>query len=287
MAIFDTTQPLKLSGDIDRDLQLQIDYFDNVNRPYVADAFRGIKNEKDGLFNSFRTDLFDQFDAFQNAINPTFDQFLRQSSNIANQILPSIQQQRGLVEQQFWPNWELIWQANKYYWNLINALNNAVTWGISAAWNQALRTWASQSAINQAISQARSQWLGDIAKVQWEKLAQQQNMLSNFLQLQDNLRKQQFDYQNELIRNPLLQLNQMIQQLWTSLIGWLQWINNAELQQMLANQLRWLSGWTTSTQQLPQQQWIQQASKEVIDYIRNNPISLARWVNTNGLKRIK
>lgn len=282
MAIFDTTQPLKLSGDIDRDLQMQIDYFNNVDRPYVADAFRGIKNEKDGLFNSFRTDLFDQFDAFQQAVNPTFDQFLRQSSNIANQILPWIEQQRSLVEQQFWPNWELVWQANKYYVNLLNALNNAVTGWVSAAWNQAQRTWASQSAINQALSQARSQWLWDIAKVQGEKLAQQQNMLSNFLQLQDSLRKQSFDYQNELIRNPLLQLNQIIQQLWTSLIGWLQWINNAEMQQLLSKSLAWWGGWWV-TSQVQQQQVVPQASKEVIDYIRNNPISLAKGVDSRNL----
>lgn len=232
----------KLTGDINRDLQSQIDYFSWVNQPYVSDAFRSIKNERDWLFGSFRNDLLDQYDAFQNSINPSFNQFLQTSSNIADQLLPQINQQWQLIQQKFWPEWEFVWQANAYYKNLANAVNNAISGNISWAQNQAVRSGASQTAINQALQQARSAWLNDIAKIQAEKLAQQQSMLTNFLQLQDALRKQKFDYQNELIRNPLLALNERVSQIGQSLLGWLQGISNAEMQQLLLDRARSQAG---------------------------------------------
>lgn len=256
-----------LSWDFNQDIDRQIDYFSNQT-PYVADAFRNIKNERSWLLDSFKTDLFDYFDAFQKSTNPSFNAFLNQSWDIATRILPWLTEQEKLVRQKFWPEWEMVQQANNYFKNLQNAINNAVSWGVASAWNQAIRTWASQSAINQAINQARSQWLWDLNKIQWEKIAQQQALLNNYIQLQDALRQQRFNYEDQLLRNPLLQLNQNVNQLGTALLSWLQNITWAEMNQFLANQARaWWGGWgwnsNTALQQLLQQMsWQWQTNKQ-------------------------
>lgn len=225
-----------MTWDIDRDLNLKIDYFDSVGDKSTADIFRWLKNEKDWLFWSFKNDLIDQYAAFQESLNPSFNQFLGQSQRIANEILPWIKSQQELVNKQFWPSGELYNQATNYYKNMMDAVNNAVSWQVASAANQWIRAWASQSSINQALNEARNAGLPQLSKVQSEKLAQQQNLLNNFLQLNDSLRQQQFNYENELIRNPLLQLNQQISTLGQWLVSGLWQYDVARLQDELQRQ---------------------------------------------------
>lgn len=243
-----------LTWNIDSDLSKQIDYFDSVGSTDISNAFRGIQNEKNTLFDWFKTDLIDQFWAFEKLVNPSFDQFLRQSNTIANEVLPDIANQRQLVNQKFWPDWELTTQANDFYRGLIKSVNNSIAWQTQWAINQWGRTWASQSSINQAINQARNSWLDSLVKVQAEKLNQQQTLLNNFLKLQDWLRWQTFDYSNQLIRQPLLELNNMTTKLGSWLLSWLSWLSTAELQEALRQKIKAENEAILATRSAPVQQ---------------------------------
>jgi len=138
MFSFNWQQPL--TNDIDRNLKAQIDYFSWLWQDSTASYFRDIQNEKDSLFWGIKTGLLDQYDAFQQSLNPSFNEFLSQNNRIANEILPDIQRQSDLVRQKFGPDGELTGQANNYFNKLIWAVNNSINGNIASANNQAGRT---------------------------------------------------------------------------------------------------------------------------------------------------
>lgn len=234
-----------LTNDIDRNLNQQIDYFNGQWNTWVADIFRGIQNERTWVLWSFKNWLIDQFDAFEQSLNPSFNQFLQSSSDTARRVIPEIQQQSQFVRQQFWPDGEITWQANRFFWNLLNAVNNNISWQMSRSRNQASRQWASQSALNAALNEARNAWLSDLVSVQSQKLQEQQKLLNNFLQLQDSLRSQRISAEDSLIRQPLLSLNERINSLGTQLLTGLNSVDELWLQRQLA--WLWAGWWGSST----------------------------------------
>lgn len=261
-----------LTNDVDRNLQAQINFFDRQGNRTVADTFRGLQNERNSVFNGFRTDLLDRFDAFEQARNPSFNQFLQASGDIANRIIPEIENQAQQVRAQFGPNGEITNQANRFFSGLINAVNNSVAGNVASAGNQAIRSGGSQSAINAAINQARQQGIQDLLNVNAQKLQQQQSLFNNLTTLQDSLRQQRFAAENELIRNPLLQLNNQVTELGSSILWGLQWFDASELQQLLTNRVAWGSAPSTQTQ----------TSGSPLDQLAGAQNPVATWFEQNG-----
>lgn len=231
---FFSSEPL--GKDIDRNLSRQIEFFDQQGNTSVADTFRGLQNERNGVFWSIKSDVLDQYDAYEQMMNPAFREYLSANKDIASRILPQLDEQAKLVKQKFGPEWEFVWQANAFFNSLINATNSAVNWQVAGVANQAQATWSSQSAINAAINRARNSGQQSLSQIQWEKLSAQQQLLRSFIELEDKIRWQQFDAENELIRNPILQLNQRRQELWQNIMNSLWDIDSQELSDILFNQ---------------------------------------------------
>lgn len=217
----------------DRNIEAQIDYFSSEGNDAVADVFRGIRNERDSVFNSIQQDLVGQYDALENYLNPRFEDFLSKNREVYDEIMPRIREDEQLVRQQFGPDGELIGQANSYFNNLINAVNQNVSGNIASAANQAQRTGASQSAVNAAIQQARQQGMGDLASVQGEKLAQQQNLYTNLLNMQNALRGEELNVEDQLVREPLLKMYNQASTIGQGLLNSLAGVRTSELQEYL------------------------------------------------------
>lgn len=289
----------ELGNDIGQNMDAQISYFERQGRPDIADIFRSLKNQRDWQLQEFQNDLIDQFATVADTINPTFEDFLSSSENIYNRVIPEIRQNRQLVEEKFWPWGEMQRNIDSYYNNLINAINNEVSGWINMAQWQAQRAWASRSAINQAIQEARQSGMKSIAQAEAEKLSQQQNLLRNLLELRQWISDRQFDRENALIRQPILDIGEQIQNLSTWLLSGLQNISGAWLEYLaqsgqLGNieQLLWNRveqpqqqqeqvepqvtprGWTNSEEKTAVQRYIEQA--------RSNNQNLGRNQSNNN-----
>lgn len=229
----------ELGSDIGQNLDAQISFFERQGRQDIADIFRWLKNQRDWQLQGFQNDLIDQFASVADTINPTFEDFLSANEDIYNRVVPEIRQNRQLVEEQFGPWGEMQRNIDSYYSNLINAINNEVAWGINMAQWQAQRAWASRSAINQAIQEARQWGIQNIAQAEAEKISQQQNLLQNLLELRQGISDRQFDKENELIRKPILDIGKQIQDLSTGLLWGLQNISNTGLQYLAQSGQLW------------------------------------------------
>lgn len=233
-----------LGNDIDRNLAAQIDFFNQQWDKTTADVFRNIQWERDTLFGGFKNDLVDQYDAFEQSLNPLFREYVLAGNDIARQALPEIEAQWQQIRSVFWPEGTVTADANAYFKNLIDSVNNSINSGVSRTTNQAVASWASQSGVNAAVNQARVAWIDQLANIQGQKVNQQVALYNNLFRLQDGLRQEKFDFQDDYFRKPLLTLNEIQERLGNNLISWLNNLSSNEISDLLAT--RAFGRWETS-----------------------------------------
>lgn len=207
-----------LSWDIDRDLQSQIDFFEQQWNTTVADAFRWIQNERTWVFSGFQDNLLNYYDQFEKVQNPAFQQFVKASNDQAGRVLPEIEQQAKFVREKFWPTGEIAGKANAYFQDLIKTVNQNVSWEVATAANMSQRQWGSRAWLNAAIQDARAKWLPLISQIKSQELAEKERLYSNYLALVDWLRQQRINIEDTNIKAPLLELQKQLNQLGSNIV---------------------------------------------------------------------
>lgn len=207
-----------LSWDIDRDLQSQIDFFEQQWNTTVADAFRWIQNERTWVFSGFQDNLLNYYDQFEKVQNPAFQQFVKASNDQAGRVLPEIEQQAKFVREKFWPTGEIAGKANAYFQDLIKTVNQNVSWEVATASNMSQRQWGSRAWLNAAIQDARAKWLPLISQIKSQELAEKERLYSNYLALVDWLRQQRINIEDTNIKAPLLELQKQLNLLGSNIV---------------------------------------------------------------------
>lgn len=224
-----------LTGDIDRDLQSQIDFYQQQGNIKAANQFREIQNEKNSMFWGFRDNLLNYYDTFEQITNPSFQEFVNQSNQQAARVIPEIQEQGKFVREKFWPNGEIAGKANAYFQDLIKTVNQSVSWQVATAANMNQRQGGSRAWLNASIQEARAQWLPLLSQIRWEERAEQERLYNNYMQLLSWLRNERIAVENENIKKPLLMLQERANALGTNIVNGLREMDWLDVNEIVQN----------------------------------------------------
>ena len=229
-------EPFGSWQDISRAINANVARFEQEWNTPVADVFRSIWADRDALFWGVRDNVINNFSALEQSLNPDVRNFLQANSQIAQQVLPEIDQQAQLVREVFWPGGRFATQADNIFNRRLSLANNAIAGRQQAAQNQLGRAWVSQGIGNNFTNRIRQEGQAEINDLISTQLEEQQRLFNNLNTLTTDLRNQRVDQSNRFLIEPLQEVFNIRQWLANSLNTSLGDVNNLEASEIAAIQ---------------------------------------------------
>lgn len=222
--------------DISRAINANVTRFEQEWNTPIADVFRSIWSDRDALFWGVRDNVINNFSALEQSLNPDVRNFLQANSQIAQQVLPEIDQQAQLVREVYWPGGRFATQADNVFNRRLSLANNAIAGRQQAAQNQLGRAWVSQGIGNNFTNRIRQEGQAEINDLISTQLEEQQRLFNNLNTLTTDLRNQRVDQSNRFLIEPLQEVFNIRQWLANSLNTSLGDVNNLEAWEIAAVQ---------------------------------------------------
>ena len=211
------------------------DYYGNT-QPNLADRYKQLANQA-GIWGDTQRNILNWYDALANDVSNRQDVVTGMSSNLANDLLGDINNQRDYIYSLYWPEWSITQQVNDYYSALSNSLAgdtgrqlaqndvNAREIGMSVganrnAQNEIYNQWYQRSlqameqdinAKNQIVNQLQT-YLTQFRQEYWDTtdkylIQQYQKWVDLLNQIQSWLTEQMINLETAKLQNALAKMN--------------------------------------------------------------------------------
>lgn len=177
---------------------LQSQWYANQWNDAMARAYWDIANNL-WRYSTFANNSLNTTDALLNYIRWNEQNLQWAAWTLYNQLVGDIQNTRNYINDQFWPNWVLTQEVNKYYddlWNYLATDAGRQAANIAAQW---VHSWASLGAIRAQQNEAYNESFNRYIQAKEQQINAKQQIASNLINYMSTLRQEYWNTTNQYI----------------------------------------------------------------------------------------
>lgn len=214
--------------------KLSADWYYNQWNNALWDAYSALWNWSNVYANTARQ-MNDFYSAYADDIAKREMGLAWVKSDLADRLYSDMSQTRQYVLDNFWPNWTLTQEINKYYDDLGNYLATDAWYEAAKIAAQWVHSWASLWAIRAQQNEAYNQSFERYVKAKEQEINAKQQIATNLINFMSTLRQEYWDTTNTYIISQYQRANDLlnnisasiaksnIELLWTKLNQSLTW----------------------------------------------------------------
>jgi len=194
-------------------------------------------------FSTTGKNIWNLYQWFYNETDPYYNNFARINQGLNKDIVGKLQSWLNTAYGQYWPQWEQTQRVASYYADMANniaAQNASQLWDIQAnaiaSWANA---WAVRNATNKQLLDSNTQYMN----LKQKEIENYDNIYKNLNAYIDNFVKSYWNSQDKYVRDTYNQLLNYKTQIWQWYLNSLVWLEQAKMQNNIANRWGWWGGW--------------------------------------------
>lgn len=178
------------------------------NKP-VVDTFDAIAKSRDLISNDLTNNILGAYGALEGSFMPYANQYFSESRNLAENVLPQINNSLNEVRGIYGPDGQMINNINNLYDNLVVSAQLDAAKNENLRQNNARRSGASMNAIEKAQFDARTNAQKLLNQIEAQRLQGLQSTYNNLFNLEQGLRNERINTANNFQLQPLINLANM------------------------------------------------------------------------------
>ena len=177
-----------------------------ADNPSISSLFGSLLNSRNDAISNTQRNILGMYDAYQQATNPIFQQYVQQAIPFGQQLLSNIGQQEQELRWLYWPQGTAYKMLDDYYTRLARQVEQRARGNQALADANARASGASRGALNAARARQWASDLDTLLKFQEGRANNMMNVYNTFSQLLGGLQDRASNIKNQFVINPYLEL---------------------------------------------------------------------------------